>query len=136
MNHQLTTIAALPSAGGSKSAMTAEVGEAKPEIVGYWSERKPDGSYGIGVTLSDGTKAEVGVAREMAQPKWQSRPLASVTFEARDVASPVRRIVAEAAARTLDGGESTGIYAFEEGGLVRIGDAAPTPADRQGAERN
>jgi predicted metal-binding protein len=72
--NQLTTIASLPSGGGCRSAMTAEVGK----------------TYVIG----DFTPQEIAAAQA----------------------------------------ESTGIYAFEEGGLVRIGDVVPTPADKHGFE--
>lgn len=70
--NQLTTIASLPSGGGCKSAMTAEVGK----------------TYVIG----DFTPQEIAAAQA----------------------------------------ESTGIYAFEEGGLVRIGTASI--AGEQGPE--
>ena len=87
--NQLTTIASLPSGGGSKSALTAEVGDAKPNHEG--------------ATLTFCGKTYV-----IRKPAYVLVDLGA-------------------------GDDRTGIYAFEGGGLVRIGDVV-TPADKHGFE--
>jgi len=112
--NQLTTIASLPSGGGCKSAMTAEAG--KPAL-------KP-------VTL----KLSVSVETEAAQA--YSDQLVARVMAGEISINAAYQLMGEWTAANLVAkvASDTGIYAFEEGGLVRIGDVVPTPADKHGFE--